>query len=61
MTSAHVTSLTTDDNGHVTGVRYRQGLDGEDIDLPAAAVVLTTGGTSSLPLLLLQGYTNSKL
>ncbi|CAM9840956.1 unnamed protein product, partial [Laminaria digitata] len=38
------TSLTTDDAGRVTGVRYRQGGEGEDIDLPAAAVVLTTGG-----------------
>lgn len=44
MTNAHVTSLTTDDAGKVTGVRYRQGGEGEDIDLPAAAVVLTTGG-----------------
>ena len=48
MTNAHVTSLTTDDGGKVTGVRYRQGGEGEDIDFPAAAVVLTTGGSSSL-------------
>lgn len=56
MTSAHVTSLTTDGDGHVTGVRYRQGLEDEDIELPAAAVVLTTGGASSLTRLLPQKF-----
>lgn len=45
MTNAHVTSLMRDDAGRVTGVRYRQGGEGEDIELPSASVVLTTGGT----------------
>ena len=48
MTNAHVTSLTTDDAGKVTGIRYRQGGEGGDIDLPAASVVLTTGGACFL-------------
>lgn len=47
MTNAHVTSLMTDEiTGAVSGVRYRQG-EGEEegeTELPAAAVVLTTGG-----------------
>ncbi|CAN0563195.1 unnamed protein product, partial [Ectocarpus sp. 12 AP-2014] len=43
MTNAHVTSLTTNDAGRVTGVRYQQGGDGDQIELPAASVVLTTG------------------
>lgn len=43
-TNAHVTSLETDEEGRVTGVRYRQGGEGEDIEMPAASVVLTTGG-----------------
>lgn len=44
MTKAHVKELTTNDAGHVTGVRYQQGEEGEDIELQAASVVLTTGG-----------------
>ncbi|CAM9675844.1 unnamed protein product [Ectocarpus fasciculatus] len=44
MTNAHVTSLKINDAGRVTGVRYQQGGDGDQIELPAASVVLTTGG-----------------
>lgn len=45
VTDAHVTSLITDeDTGAVIGVRYRKKGEEEDIELPAASVVLTTGG-----------------
>lgn len=44
MTNSDVQSLTTNDSGHVTGVRYQQGGEGEVIELKAASVVLTTGG-----------------
>eukprot|EP00752_Nemacystus_decipiens_P001221 g1221.t1 len=44
MTNSDVQSLMTNDDGHVTGVRYQQGGEGEVIELPAASVVLTTGG-----------------
>lgn len=36
--------MTDEATGRVTGIRYRQGGEGEDIEMPAAAVVLTTGG-----------------
>lgn len=49
LTNAHVTSLRTDETGRVIGVKYRKGGEGaeggEDIEMPTAAVVLTTGGT----------------
>lgn len=45
MTNAEVTSLTTDAaTGGVTGVRYRPVDEENELELPAAAVVLTTGG-----------------
>lgn len=45
LTSCDVTSLMTDEaTGRVTGVRYRLGGEGEHIEMPASAVVLTTGG-----------------
>lgn len=44
MTNSDVQSLMTDEDGHVTGVRYKQGGEGEVMELPAASVVLTTGG-----------------
>lgn len=44
LTNSDVRSLMTNDDGHVTGVRYQQGGEGEVIELPAASVVLTTGG-----------------
>lgn len=34
----------TNDAGRVTGVRYQQGGEGDVVELPAASVVLTTGG-----------------